>query len=297
MSMFRTGILVLTSPLHTLPLRIAPVLTSAAQFVEQTLYVHLHPGLNLSSILPARPVFVPPSHNLSSLITKLYSRAADVCAHLDVRVLLTNVRNQGLSTNPFPTAQMLSHTPDVVLTDFSVSDSSQVSLVQSCLEKYAMCCYACKPHLQSVLLAPEVEIIGEEKEPQKTELLETYSDVVVGGTFDRLHGAHRTLLTVSCLMTEKRFLIGLSDSALLKNKVLKELIEPYALRMEKLLEFLQDVKPALRYEIVPLSDPYGPSITYPDLQCIVVSEETRKGGQAVNKKRVENVILAKCITA
>ncbi|XP_039595818.1 bifunctional coenzyme A synthase [Polypterus senegalus] len=288
MSMFRTGILVLTSPLHTLPLRIAPVLTSAAQFVEQTLYVHLHPGLNLSSILPARPVFVPPSHNLSSLITKLYSRAADVCAHLDVRVLLTNVRNQGLSTNPFPTAQMLSHTPDVVLTDFSVSDSSQVSLVQSCLEKYAMCCYACKPHLQSVLLAPEVEIIGEEKEPQKTELLETYSDVVVGGTFDRLHGAHRTLLTVSCLMTEKRFLIGLSDSALLKNKVLKELIEPYALRMEKLLEFLQDVKPALRYEIVPLSDPYGPSITYPDLQCIVVSEETRKGGQAVNKKRVEN---------
>lgn len=72
-------------------------------------------------------------------------------------------------------------------------------------------------------------------------------------------------------------------------KVLKELIEPYGARVQKLCEFLNDVKPALQYEIVPLSDPFGPSVSDAELQCIVVSEETRRGGEAVNKKRAENV--------
>ncbi|NXE55946.1 COASY synthase, partial [Casuarius casuarius] len=72
------------------------------------------------------------------------------------------------------------------------------------------------------------------------------------------------------------------------DKVLKELIEPYELRVARLREFLLDVKPSLQYDIVPLLDPYGPAITDPELQCLVVSEETRKGGEAVNKKRLEN---------
>ncbi|NXP04449.1 COASY synthase, partial [Thinocorus orbignyianus] len=72
------------------------------------------------------------------------------------------------------------------------------------------------------------------------------------------------------------------------DKVLAELIEPYEVRAAKLREFLQDVKPSLRYDIVPLADPYGPSVTDPHLQCLVVSEETRQGGEAVNKKRLEN---------
>ncbi|NXN55117.1 COASY synthase, partial [Rynchops niger] len=72
------------------------------------------------------------------------------------------------------------------------------------------------------------------------------------------------------------------------DKVLAELIEPYEVRAAKLREFLEDVKPSLRYDIVPLADPYGPSVTDPDLQCLVVSEETRRGGEAVNKKRLEN---------
>lgn len=67
------------------------------------------------------------------------------------------------------------------------------------------------------------------------------------------------------------------------------MIEPYDQRVQKLQDFLNDVKPSLKYEIVPLSDPFGPSISDPELQCIVVSEETRKGGEAVNRKRVENV--------
>lgn len=74
-------------------------------------------------------------------------------------------------------------------------------------------------------------------------------------------------------------------------KVLKELILPFEQRVAQLTEFLVDIKPSLRYDIVPLFDPFGPSITDADLKCIVVSEETLKGGIAVNRRRMENVIV------
>ncbi|XP_040923139.1 bifunctional coenzyme A synthase [Toxotes jaculatrix] len=298
MSMFSTGILVLTSPLHTLPLRIAPVLSSASQLVERTLYVHLHPGLNLGSGSQPRPVFIPPAVDLSTLISRLYSNAADICSHLDIRVLLTNVRAQsavcsGIPNCPFPTPQPLSHSPEVVLTDFAVQDPDQSHQVTQCLQKYTGHCYVCSPSLHSVLLHPQLMRLQEKEEglkkpEEKAEPLETYSDVVVGGTFDRLHGAHKTLLNISCLLANRRFLIGVCDQAMLKKKVLKELIEPYSLRVQRLLEFLQDIKPSLQVEIVPLHDPFGASVVDPLLQCIVFSEETRKGGEAVNKKRIEN---------
>ncbi|XP_041818634.1 bifunctional coenzyme A synthase [Chelmon rostratus] len=305
MSMFSTGILVLTSPLHILPLRIAPVLSSAAQLVERTLYVHLHPGLNLGSGGQPRPVFIPPVVDLSTLISRLYSNAADVCAHLDVRVLLTNVRAQSAACSgtqtipncPFPTPQSLSHSPDVVLTDFPLQDPGEFHQVKQCLQKYMGHCYVCSPSLPSVLLHPQLIRLQEKeeglKEPEeKAEPLETYSDVVVGGTFDRLHGAHKTLLNISCLLANRRFLIGVCDQAMLKKKVLKELVEPYPLRVQRLQEFLQDIKPSLQVEIVPLDDPFGVSVVDPLLQCIVVSEETRRGGEAVNKKRIENGLPA-----
>lgn len=66
-------------------------------------------------------------------------------------------------------------------------------------------------------------------------------------------------------------------------------MEPYALRAQRVQEFLQDIKPSLQVKIMPLEDPYGVSVVDPLLQCIVVSEETRRGGEAVNKKRIENV--------
>uniref|UniRef100_A0A8C8R5P0 Bifunctional coenzyme A synthase n=1 Tax=Pelusios castaneus TaxID=367368 RepID=A0A8C8R5P0_9SAUR len=293
MSVFRSGLLVLTSPLSALSLRLVPILASASRIVEDTLYVHLQPGLSLTGSSQPRSTYVPATHEVYSLISKLYADA-DALSHLDVRVLLTNIRNQNLTPQSLSSVQNLSHPPEVVLTDFQTSDGGQYNPVKQRLERYATSCYSCRPNLISVLLYPEYEPMVNEWELPPWEpglgvgALQSYSDVVVGGTFDRLHNAHKILLSACCLLTEKRLLVGVSDKDLLENKVLKELIQPYEQRMGKLCEFLVDVKPSLRYDIVPLVDPYGPSITDPDLECIVVSEETRKGGVTVNKKRLEN---------
>ncbi|XP_034049358.1 bifunctional coenzyme A synthase-like [Thalassophryne amazonica] len=289
MSMFSTGILVLTSPLHTLPLRIAPVLSSAAQVVERTLYVHLHPGLNLVNGSQSRPIFIPPVVDLSTLIAGLYSNAANICADLDVCVLVTNISSQAATTIPncpFPTPQHLSHSPEVVLTDFPLQDRGQSQQVKWCLQKYTGQCYFCSPSIASVLLQPQPAKLQEDRQKgceEQSKPLETFKDVVVGGTFDRLHGAHKALLNMSCVLANRRLLIGVCDQGMLKKKVLKDLIEPYDVRVQRVQEFLHDVRPSLQVEIVPLDDPFGKSVIDPLLQCIVVSEETLKGGEAVNK--------------
>ncbi|CAM2108757.1 unnamed protein product [Caretta caretta] len=293
MSVFRSGLLVLTAPLSALSLRLVPILASASRIVEDTLYIHLQPGLSLTGSSQPRSTYVPATPEVYSLINKLYVDA-DTHSHLDVRVLLTNIRNQSLTPQSLSSVQNLSHPPEVILTDFQTSDGGQYNPVKQRLERYATSSYSCRPNLISVLLYPEYEPMVDESElpPWEPDLdggaLQSYSDVVVGGTFDRLHNAHKILLSACCLLAENRLLVGLSDKGLLENKMLKELIQPYEQRAEKLCEFLVDVKPSLRYDIVPLVDPYGPSITDPDLECIVVSEETRKGGVAVNKKRLEN---------
>lgn len=71
--------------------------------------------------------------------------------------------------------------------------------------------------------------------------------------------------------------------------MLPELLQSYAERVEHLSEFLVDIKPSLAFDIIPLLDPYGPAGSDPSLEFLVVSEETYRGGMAVNRFRLENV--------
>lgn len=47
------------------------------------------------------------------------------------------------------------------------------------------------------------------------------------------------------------------------------------------------ISKGLELIIASIEDPYGPSITDPDLEVIVVSQETHRGGHMVNEKRLE----------
>ncbi|XP_038610613.1 bifunctional coenzyme A synthase [Tachyglossus aculeatus] len=297
MSVFRSGLLVLTSPLAALAPRLPPILSAAARLVEDTLYVHLQPGLSLSGSAQPRPTYVAATSEVVDFLTRLYA-GADAHSPLDVRVLLTNIRAKGQApSGPLGSVQNLSHPPEVVLTDFRTGDGGQYNPVKQQLERYATSCYSCRPHLVSVLLDPEggpgaePPGPGPVREPPPPALgkpLLGFGHVAVGGTFDRLHNAHKLLLSAACLLAEQRLLAGVADGNLLETKVLKELLQPFRERVARLSQFLVDVKPSLRFDLEPLLDPTGPAGTDPALQCIVVSEETRKGGEAVNRRRLEN---------
>lgn len=76
-------------------------------------------------------------------------------------------------------------------------------------------------------------------------------------------------------------------------KKLPELIQALDFRLSSVRDFLKDVKPHILHSdsVVPITDPFGPSIVDPEMSCIVVSEETRGGGNSVNKRRKEKVLI------
>ncbi|XP_019522629.1 PREDICTED: bifunctional coenzyme A synthase isoform X1 [Hipposideros armiger] len=305
MAVFRSGLLVLTTPLASLAPRLAPILTSAARLVNHTLYVHLQPGMNLEG--PAQPQSSPVQATFEVLdfISHLYA-GANVHTHLDVRILLTNIRTKSAFLPPMPSSvQNLAHPPEVVLTDFQTLDGSQYNPVKQQLERYATSCYSCCPQLASVLLYPDYGPGELSVEPLDVPLPSTirpsspvarspkqpvrgYHRGAVGGTFDRLHNAHKVLLSVACILAQEQLVVGVADKDLLKSKLLPELLQPYAERVKHLSEFLVDIKPSLTFDIIPLLDPYGPAGSDPSLEFLVVSEETCRGGMAVNRFRLEN---------
>lgn len=64
-----------------------------------------------------------------------------------------------------------------------------------------------------------------------------------------------------------------------------ELIEPCTKRISRIKEFLEDIDSSITYEVVPINDMYGPTKEDPTLEMIVVSQETKRGGDKVNELR------------
>nr|PNR35401.1 hypothetical protein PHYPA_023301 [Physcomitrium patens] len=90
-----------------------------------------------------------------------------------------------------------------------------------------------------------------------------YSIIMLGGSFDCLHPGHHVLLKYA------------------------HLTQPLDVRRQAAEVFIKSVKPELKVQAEPITDPYGPSIVDPELEAIVVSKETLKGGESVNNKRAE----------
>ncbi|KAF9911062.1 hypothetical protein EC991_004935 [Linnemannia zychae] len=112
-----------------------------------------------------------------------------------------------------------------------------------------------------------------------------FGDVALGGTFDHLHAGHKILLSMTAWIANHRVVCGVTDDAMLKTKKFKEFMEPLDKRIDAVERFLRIFKRGLVYEVVPISDMYGPTITDDKLEALMVSKETLKGGGMVNQER------------
>lgn len=114
-----------------------------------------------------------------------------------------------------------------------------------------------------------------------------YNVSALGGTFDHIHDGHKILLTIAAFVTSDRLIVGLTEGELLVNKKYKEYLESFNTRLEHVSQFLDLLKPKVKLEIVPMKDVCGPTGTVPEIQSLIVSRETIKGGEFVNKTREE----------
>ncbi|KAM3083946.1 hypothetical protein ACMFMG_001944 [Clarireedia jacksonii] len=154
----------------------------------------------------------------------------------------------------------------------------------------------------------------------------SHNVVAVGGTFDHLHAGHKLLLTTTALLLQpatssldppRRLIIGITGDELLKNKKYAEYLQSWEKRQSDVVDFLVSILSFMRtksedtvetiapqnsngraiytklkahsitLECIEIQDAYGPTITDETVTALVVSRETRLGGQSINEKRVE----------
>jgi len=111
-----------------------------------------------------------------------------------------------------------------------------------------------------------------------------FRKVAVGGTFDELHRGHKVLLQKAFEIGD-RVLIGLCVDNFVTVLGKPHVTAPYEERLIELQTFLANLNHSSRSEIIPLSDPYGPTITEPCIQALVVSEETLRNAEKINEIR------------
>lgn len=94
-----------------------------------------------------------------------------------------------------------------------------------------------------------------------------------------------------CILYEFIPQVGVTEENMIHNKLLWELIQDIDIRIKNVIDFLTDICPDIECNVVPISDIYGPTITDPTMEMIVVSDETVRGGHKINESKQYQVFI------
>jgi pantetheine-phosphate adenylyltransferase len=113
-----------------------------------------------------------------------------------------------------------------------------------------------------------------------------YNCAALGGTFDRFHKGHQQLIDTAFSVAD-HCVIGITHSDLTKGKQWSQLVQSYAKRRQQVIDYCASIGKAANATIVELHDAYGPTLTDPTIDVIVVSTQTHGGAEAINQRRLE----------
>lgn len=109
-----------------------------------------------------------------------------------------------------------------------------------------------------------------------------YTNGALGGTFDHFHDGHRQFLRFAATQAE-HLLIGITDTSLTQNKQFARLIQSYDIRVQAVTDFLDEM--GTSFEIISLHNAFGPTLGEREIECLIVTELTVDGGDAINQAR------------
>ncbi len=110
-----------------------------------------------------------------------------------------------------------------------------------------------------------------------------YNSIAVGGTFDQIHGGHRTLLK-RAFDTSELVIIGLTSDAFAASEG-KKLDHSFEFRRNQLSKYLAQNFPGREYTITKLEARFGKGIFTRKIEAIAVSTETFPSVRDANDKR------------
>ncbi len=108
----------------------------------------------------------------------------------------------------------------------------------------------------------------------------------VGGTFDRLHDGHKTLLHES-FKNATRVTIGITSDRFVRTYKIEDYlwIQSQDKRRTNVIDWVEHQGWSIPYNIVAIDDPYEPVSSSPDVDGLIVTEQNRKVGEEINNKR------------
>lgn len=191
--MAKTGLLICSNPLRAL--RVSPQLPG--NDLLSTLYVHFFPtpALDRKNAERRRFTMIDAYKNLN-------------CVNVDVRVLLYGLKDS------LDTRIATKRPIDVIFYDDHIK-SEQLDFVVSSLSNKSS-------NYTTVFIHPTEDAGSsmDTNDNSQCDKLENklYENVVLGGTFDRLHGGHKILLSTAVLNCNKNLTVGVTDVSMLKCK-------------------------------------------------------------------------------
>lgn len=183
--MYKTGLLLLTQPLHIAETQAGYVLSHILRKVKDTLYVHLLPSVTADQLTTSKieqgQIVIPCYTSTFKLIANYYSETNRQSTsnytqqQPDLRVLLGNISNKKSQIGP----QALNSPCNIIFLDAHCNESDK-----DCFKKYVQ---------RNLLSNENIKEISVETVPESNEkilnsldqcLHQTYDSVCVGGTFD-----------------------------------------------------------------------------------------------------------------
>nr|XP_033328729.1 bifunctional coenzyme A synthase-like [Megalopta genalis] len=267
--MANTGLLVLTNPS-----KVTKLLPIIKKHVLKTLYIQYFPEKNIFK--PNKYTVTNSPQRLTNYvrtISNIYIDTSTISLLLDIRVLLTSMKNSNLSI--INTKKPV----EIVIFDHHYSNNEANAFIQDCLANASMNCNFISWNDDQKSENTDAKTCTEEGK--------IYKSVVLGGTFDQMHNGHKILLSEAVLHCTEKLTVGVTSTNILQGKLLWELIEPCSTRISNVKDFLEDIDSTLIYDVVEINDMYGPTKNDPTFELLVVSEETKRGGNKVNEMRMQ----------
>jgi pantetheine-phosphate adenylyltransferase len=111
----------------------------------------------------------------------------------------------------------------------------------------------------------------------------TLKKSILGGTFDNFHKGHEDLLKTVFDLSDS-VVIGISSDQFAQRFRTGD-VESFKMRSDVINRFCKALKKT--YKLIEINDFYGPSTTDPDIEAIVVSEETSLRAKEINAVRTK----------
>lgn len=113
-----------------------------------------------------------------------------------------------------------------------------------------------------------------------------YRKAVLGGTFNEVHYGHLALILTG-IRNSEHVIIGVTADDFVKSLRKNHPVRSFDERVRRLEEVLSSYGWLERCRIIPIEDPYGPTISDPEIELLVVSPMTYKKAVEINAIRVQ----------